>query len=398
VNGRIPELDALRGLAAIVIVVFHMRFVDAYPALGTAVDLFFVLSGYLITTILLERGRAPGFFAAFYARRALRIWPIYYLALLACVAVNPLLKRPEPLSGFWHYFAYLQNVPGYWRGETPAFSRLFLHSWTLAIEEQFYLLWPFAVVLLGRRGLRAAILPLLIAPIVLRASGYHRHMLLTRCDGLALGALLADLFSDRARVEAARASMRRGFHAVGLIAVAARQVAGPWLAGLDGKTPGLWTLRASSLATAEMAWLAFAVVGLMLLDRGHRRLAPLRDRRLVHLGTISYGIYLYHPFVLIFVPMIHKSLGIRGSIGMDAIKLAACVGLAEVSWRLVERPILRLKERFPYPEVRGVFRGPHADGATRPASGDRPRPGGWLRRSRVPATEGSRPGTEDRRR
>src|ERR1700733_9150168 len=98
---RIPELDALRGVAALVIVVFHMRFVDSAPALGTAVDLFFVLSGYLITTILLEQGRSPGFFGAFYARRALRIWPIYYLALVACVALNPLLPRPESMKGFW---------------------------------------------------------------------------------------------------------------------------------------------------------------------------------------------------------------------------------------------------------------------------------------------------------
>jgi peptidoglycan/LPS O-acetylase OafA/YrhL len=360
---RIAELDALRGIAAIVIVVFHLRFVDGAPVLGTAVDLFFVLSGYLITTIILDQRRSPGFFKTFYARRALRIWPIYYLALFACVVLNPLLARPEPLGGFWQAFAYLQNVPGYWHAESRPFSRLFSHSWTLAIEEQFYLLWPLAVVLAGRKNLRWAIAPFLVAPLVMRSLGFHRHMLLTRCDGLALGALLADLFYDRARVETNRRLYRRAFVAVALIAVISRQVVGPLLTRLDGPTPGIWSIRSFSMATAAMAWIYFAVVGLVLLEHGHPRLAWLRDRRLVHLGTISYGIYLYHPFVLIFVPILHKAIGIKGSIWIDVGKVGVCIALAEVSWRLVEKPLLRLKDRFPYPPARadavGLIRGPH---------------------------------------
>jgi peptidoglycan/LPS O-acetylase OafA/YrhL len=354
---RIIELDALRGIAAIVIVVFHMRFLDAYPAMGTAVDLFFVLSGYLITTIILEQGRSPGFFGTFYARRSLRIWPIYYLALVACVAVNPLLGRPEPLDGFWYFFAYLQHLPGYWHAETPAFSRLFLHTWTLAIEEQFYLLWPLVVVVLGRKRLLWGIMPLLIAPIVMRANGFDRHMLLTRCDSLALGALLARIFLDRARIEANRSRSRLAFVAIGLIAVLGRQVVGPLVARLDPIPGGVWSVWMFALATAQMSWLYFSLVGIVLLDHGHRRLRWLRSPALVHLGTISYGIYLYHPFVLIFVPMIHKAIGIKGSPWLDVVKLAICILLAEVSWRLVEKPLLGFKDRFPY--RRSALRGPH---------------------------------------
>jgi peptidoglycan/LPS O-acetylase OafA/YrhL len=346
---RIPELDALRGIAALVIVVFHMRFLDRAPALGTAVDLFFVLSGYLITTILLDQGRSPGFFRAFYARRALRIWPIYYLALVACIALNPLLKRPEPMAGFWWYAGYLQYVPGYWGGETPPFSRLFSHTWTLAIEEQFYLLWPLAVVLAGRRRLRWAIVPLLIVPTILRTWGFHRHMLLTRCDGLALGALLADLMYDRKRVVANRRAYLGGFAAVGVIAALAWRVGCPLMASLDGSTPAMWAIRAFALSTAASCWLYFALVGVVLLCQESPTLSLLRDRRLVHLGTISYGIYLYHPFVLIFVPMAREALGIKLAPWMlDVAEIGACIGLAEVSWRLVERPLLRLKDRFPY--------------------------------------------------
>ena len=359
---RINELDALRGIAAIVIVVFHMRFLDAYPAMGTAVDLFFVLSGYLITTIILEQGRTSGFFATFYARRALRIWPIYYLALFACVAVNPLLGRREPLDGFWSYFAYLQHLPGYWHAETAPFSRLFLHTWTLAIEEQFYLLWPVVVVALGRKRLLWGVVPLLIVPTVMRAHGYDRHMLFTRSDSLAMGALLAGLFLNRARIEANRSRFRRVFVGIGIAALIARQVAGPLLARLDPVPGGTWSVWTFALATAEMNMLYFAIVGVVLLDHGHRRLRWLRSPALVHAGTISYGIYLYHPFVLVFVPMIHKAMGIKGSPWMDVGKLAICILVAEVSWRLIEKPLLGFKDRLPYRQGQrpAALKGPHS--------------------------------------
>ncbi len=358
--GRITELDALRGIAAIVIVVFHMRFVNTYPVMGSAVDLFFVLSGYLITTIILAQGQRPGFFRTFYARRALRIWPIYYLGLFACVLLNPLMAKPERLDGFWHYFAYLQHVPAYWGGETPPFSRLYLHSWTLAIEEQFYLLWPLAVVLLGRKHLRLAIVPLLILPIVLRAQGYYRHLLFVRCDSLALGALLADLFFSPERVQANRVRYQRVFISIAACSLVAKFVVGPLLTRLDPVPGGFWAVWTFAFGTTELSLIYFSIVGLVLMHQGGPRLAWLRHRALVRVGTISYGVYLYHPFVLIFFPMIHRALGIKGSPWMDVVKLGVCIALAELSWRCVERPILSLKDRFDYrPAAHTALAGPH---------------------------------------
>jgi peptidoglycan/LPS O-acetylase OafA/YrhL len=270
------------------------------------------------------------------------------------------MPRPEPLDGFWYYFTYMQYVPGYWHAETPAFSRLFLHSWTLAIEEQFYILWPIVTVLLGRKRLILAIVPLLIVPNVLRAWGYHRHMMFTRCDGLALGALLALMFLDSAKVVERRVIYRRIFISTGVVALLARQLIGPMLSRLDVVQGGFWSVWTFAFGTAELAWLHFALVGLVLIDQGKAWLKPLRHPALVHTGTISYGIYLYHPFVLIFVPMIHKAMGIKGSPWMDVLKVLICVALAELSWRLIERPILKSKDRFAYRTKEGpVFQGPH---------------------------------------
>ncbi len=88
---RVPELDAVRGIASLAIVLFHLRFMRTFPILGSAIDLFFVLSGYLITSILLDGEASPRSLARFYLRRAFRIWPIYYLTLAAFLAVNSAL-------------------------------------------------------------------------------------------------------------------------------------------------------------------------------------------------------------------------------------------------------------------------------------------------------------------
>ena len=131
---RVPELDSLRGFAALLIVVYHVN--DANPLFfgWAALDFFFVLSGFLITSIILQRGTDPLFLMKFYARRSLRIWPIYYLTILAFVAVNPFLKHSYQLNGLIYYFTYTQNISQYFTGiPIKAFCNLPLsHTWTLA--------------------------------------------------------------------------------------------------------------------------------------------------------------------------------------------------------------------------------------------------------------------------
>lgn len=362
---RVPEFDGLRGVAAITIVMFHLRYMLAYPLLGTAVDLFFVLSGYLITTILLDgEAAATGpFLRAFYARRALRIWPIYYLTLAVFLVVNPRLPWPNPTAGWAYYATYMQYVQAYWSAPFPAFCRHFSHTWTLAIEEQFYLFWPLLVRWSGRRRLWVLIVPLLLTPIVLRSRGMFGHLLLTRCDGLAWGAVLSLVLRDGDRVRRHRAAYRLGFAAVIGAALSFAAWRRPFLIALMPWAPSWpWLGIAESLSIARMAAFHFGVVGLVACLEGSPWVRVLRRRPLVFLGKTSYGLYLYHPFVFVLVAVAHQSLGIKGSVWIDTGKVALCVGVASLSWWGVERPLLGLKDRVRYRDLRpsGLFRGPHA--------------------------------------
>ncbi len=146
---RVAELDALRGIAALMVLSLHLGLGASYAVLASAVDLFFVLSGYLITRIILDHGTQTGFLARFYVRRSLRIWPIYYASILTLVLVNRWLPHRQAMDGLGNYLTYTQFIQHYWFGRPPWFSMYFAHTWTLAAEEQFYIFWPLLAVLLG---------------------------------------------------------------------------------------------------------------------------------------------------------------------------------------------------------------------------------------------------------
>jgi peptidoglycan/LPS O-acetylase OafA/YrhL len=364
---RIPELDALRGLAALVVMAYHLRPERLYYA-WAAVDLFFVLSGYLITAIILKHRGSGRFLVAFYVRRGLRIWPIYYLTLLGVVAVNPLLAAPRPLEGLSGFLTYTQNVSRYWSDSVPPFSPEFTHTWTLAIEEQFYLIWPALVLLVGRRGVLPLSGAVILGAVVARASGLHWWLLATRSDGFALGGLLALAFAAPDRLRAG--SWRAGFMMASLAGLSYLVIGGlalggkPFLMPPQGPAwPGLTLLAINLLFTG--------VVGLVILDAGRPRLAALRNRGLVYLGQISYGLYLYHLIVYRALDEVLPGLGLGGRGPADAIKLGGSVVVAALSWRFLERPILALKERFAY-QAAGAA--PGGRGAGGPKEAARPLP------------------------
>jgi peptidoglycan/LPS O-acetylase OafA/YrhL len=335
---RTAELDGLRGVAAVLIVTYHV-FKDQLHGFWAAVDVFFVLSGYLITTIVLRHGHSWRFVLAFYARRGLRIWPIYYLLILVLALVFGQRGDPGALP---YYLSYTQGIPLYWSG-VPPYWLVMGHTWTLALEEQFYLIWPLLILTSGRRGTVLVSSSLAISSVGLRLAGFSGWLLAGRCDGFALGGLLAAILADP---DAARA--RRGAQITALVlgTLAGLLWAGLALAGRLWVSGGNVTTPVR-LTIASLA--AFALVCSVVCHAGHPLLAPLRSRPLVYLGTISYGIYLYHhPIVLLLTGTSGPVLDPWRSPALWTLPMVLTLAVAVVSWHLIEQPILKLKDRFQY--------------------------------------------------
>ena len=218
-GGHIPALDGVRALAILLVMGVHTdvffrsqptagtRLVDAVMGFGWGgVDLFFVLSGFLITGILFDTRAAPGYYTSFYARRALRIFPLYYVALAVILLVLPILgamwhhatpKLFEHQAWLWTYTTNI-GIALHGRWELAATGQTVLF-WSLAVEEQFYLVWPFLVAALSPRALTRLAGAMVVGALLLRLGlvfwGDHVVAVyvstLTRMDALAMGALVA---------------------------------------------------------------------------------------------------------------------------------------------------------------------------------------------------------------
>ncbi len=352
---RVPELDSLRGLAAVVVLLFHLDSRRYFPG-WSGVDLFFVLSGYLITSIILRDGGTPGFYARFYARRSLRIWPIYYLVLLGLVAVNPLLPKPASLKSLPYALTYTQNLPLYFGQEPPRPHPAFDHAWTLSLEEQFYLIWPALVIWAGRRRLVPLCGIAIGIALATRSGGngllpkYLERLLASRCDGFALGGILAWALAEGGWAREGRNRGRLAFASA--LALAAVYLAwGSMTYGALGFI-GLPTPMWSGETIFMIGVLYAGIIGLCALDTGAWWLAPLRFPPLVYLGQISYGLYLFHVVVYWVVDGCDPKVSFRYAQPwpIQAIKLLLSLAVAIASWHLIERPILRLKDRVRYRE------------------------------------------------
>lgn len=346
-----PELDGLRALAILAVLAFHLE--TPWVSLGWAgVPLFFVLSGFLITGILLDAKGGPGYLRNFYARRALRIFPIYYVTLFAVAVVALLLG--QNVDSLPLYLIYAQN---YLLGATnfsPDFPVAFNHSWSLAIEEQFYLLWPLIVLWLSRRKL-------LVLTIVLFALGFSsRAVLLVTTGNAALMEASLPGQLDALSAGAGLAVLLRSGFTVREIAPKAwwvLMVSAGALAILIGHNgldsywhPESWALHPYNLPTLSLLALFFASLIAVAL-RGTPVLSTLsRAAPLRHIGKISYGLYMYHFPIFVVVDKTLWSLfpGEPGIVGPahPVLKIVLTYLVALASWRLVESPLLRLKDRF----------------------------------------------------
>jgi len=334
-----PALDGLRAVAVMVVIIGHRGFpIPGLPS-DLGVSAFFVLSGFLITRLLIRERERSGTISlrAFYARRTIRIFPAYYSFLLFSFLLDSVMgSRWSAALGLSavtytvNYFSAFHHHP----------SNSISHAWSLAVEEQFYLLWPLAFVLLAHRGRRALITGVAVAAALAVAwrvwltvhgadVAYLYNAFDTRFDNLAVGCLLALAADRQAVIRSAEAISRRAWYPLVTLAllIASRSFTPAWYHYTAGLTVN--------------AVLMMALIAQLLLLYASPLWSWLEHPVTRYLGAISYPMYLYHQW--------GDAVGrhaAAGEVAIFVVGLSATIALASGSYYVVERPFLKLKARF----------------------------------------------------
>jgi peptidoglycan/LPS O-acetylase OafA/YrhL len=363
---RIPELDGIRGLAILLVLVLHyfVELTIPYVKAGwqiksllllqlswSGVDLFFVLSGFLIGGILLDAKFADSYYRTFYLRRFYRIVPVYFLLIAAYVigayclpsATKPLGELFDRQIPLWPYPLFLQNLfmtwhQGYgsgWLGVT----------WSLAVEEQFYLLLPFVVRRLSRRGILAFAIGMIVMAPVLRivlerhgASGMAIYTLLPcRADALGFGLLVAIVCRNKTAWEWLTSHRRYVYTALAVL----------------GSGLLVWVMRDFPLGFTWMAALYASLLILVVVTPGPVARLVFRSFALTKLGAVAYFVYLFHPGILRLYHYWFFGAAPRvldwPTWWVTLLSLGTVLLLSAISWRLLEKPLIkRARSRFQY--------------------------------------------------
>jgi peptidoglycan/LPS O-acetylase OafA/YrhL len=359
---HIKSLDGLRGIAVLCVVLFHFFPREGAGALTpfvssgwAGVDLFFVLSGYLITRELYAYRTSENFCRVFYAKRVLRLLPLYYFIFLVGAALTPLLGIQWKIGHVAILFhgANLVLPRDNSLGTLGPFS--IFHLWSLALEEQFYLIWPLIVVSkLSRETLRRICIGAMITAPLVRLSMLHNsanpswlyQSLPTRMDALLAGALLS-------LIPLPSLNMARMTGAVALLGFS-------WLAW-RGHSFFFLSRPIQGLGYSAVALLCASVL-VMCLHAGTITEHVCSWRVLRFFGRYSYGLYLWHYLFLRQFEMLtafvqrHVTMPFVAAVVSFGLILLCSTAIAFVSYRLIEQPFLRLKKRFQYGPV-GVQQG-----------------------------------------
>jgi peptidoglycan/LPS O-acetylase OafA/YrhL len=360
-----PELDVVRCFAFLAVFVYHSTYYEAKPianahvaawisqlqaSIGRSgaygVDLFFVLSAYLITELLIREKEQCGALdvKSFYLRRMLRIWPLYYL-FVPLAATIPFL---DPFHTFtWHYWVPFLLLAGNW--STIAFGPPYsaaLPLWSVSVEEQFYILWPPLVARLSLRNIAwAAVIMLIIANctrilvLLLHGSGWSVWAnTLARLDPMAAGILLAIVL--RGRSPNIGAFWRLLLIAGGALSIL---ITGHLAIGWGDGLPWVGTLVSYPVVAVAATAIVAGSIGI-----------PIRVRPLEYLGKISYGLYVYHQMCIWMTDTIMQGHGVLHSIMREILALAITILVAALSYALFEKSFLSLKRRFTYVQSRPV--------------------------------------------
>lgn len=353
--GYMPQLDALRALAVALVVIFHWfptgEGFNRLPNGTIGVMIFFVISGFLITRILLtnrnqiQAGQStPGStYRNFFVRRVLRIFPLYYLVITFVWLALPQASDVDEYPLYYYLYGYniLLNQTGNWADVLSPF-------WTLAVEEQLYLIWPWVVLLTPKRTFGWVIGAMIVGSVLFRAYSYEWGntvgvLMPASLDAFGLGAFWA------------------------YIAVY-RPTAMPWIrqrlgiiAGLTGLIfVGLLLLPGNHVLVLLFQRLIVSVLALMLVIRTSTGVSGwagriFNSRVLRYVGRISYGIYVFHMLVPGYLmPLLMRVLNYvyppfaPGYWSYRLLSLVVLIGLSSLSWYAFEKPINGLKRHFSY--------------------------------------------------
>jgi peptidoglycan/LPS O-acetylase OafA/YrhL len=358
----IKQLDSIRGIGIILVVLFHWLPVDSFyntfPNRPFGVDVFFVLSGFLITQILLvarREGEIAGIpkksiFINFYLRRALRIFPIYYITVSLVILSHHWLDasiqgEPGPMLTYTLNFHFYNNK--YWGDLTT-------HLWTLSIEEQFYLVWPWIILLINKRLVPYAIGVFTLAGMIsqgLIVDQEFGYLPTNTCfDAFGIGAAMAWVKVDRNHHVPRMYTVLR---AVGIVSALVLLFA--------AVTPDLFFLAPQRTVRSLVA--AWAICFIILKDHKNELSTAgiFNNRLLIFIGKISYGMYLFHIFFpwmyYNFNDYINRWLPEQWSAYLFPITIIEnflmLILISWLSWRFIERPILGLKKHAALPNTAG---------------------------------------------
>src|SRR5260221_2790867 len=351
-----PALDGLRGIAIIFVLLYHsFNFTDRFFFGWLGVDLFFVLSGFLITTILLKSKDDPRYFRNFYARRTLRIFPLYYLILIIFLVILPFLNfyqaRMEYYNNYqlWFWF-YIQN----WLlsfHSPPLSNNVLTHLWSLAVEEQCYLVWPFIMFLIHKtKSMFVFMLALLVAVVIARGIIWSYHIsdlnytafyTFTRVDGICIGSLIALLLKINP------VFLKKKMTII-VIILACFNFLFYFLNEPYGILPYLALCGYTTFA------ILFGLLVIELVTNNKPLTALFSFRPLIFLGKLSYGLYIFHwPVYAMLAPVISEYIrthsGLSNTTGLMVTSLLTtiiAILISIFSYYNFEMKFLKLKNRF----------------------------------------------------
>jgi peptidoglycan/LPS O-acetylase OafA/YrhL len=354
----VKGLDTIRALAVFFVIVEHWgpnfaaHTLPGYIKSALAengqfgVNLFFVLSGFLITSILLneriknEGGKKLVIIKNFFARRFLRIFPIYYLVIFFCVLCNYTFVQEH----IWYYITYTSNLLAY-RSDMP---NILSHTWSLAVEEQFYIIWPWLIILVNKKYLKHVLIASIVIGIVSRYIVlyvlHHKYPILVfNCfDSFGIGGMYGYIRLNTEK----RLRFEKGFRAVFPLMLYLAWHIAPFAGSPVGV---LYVQTLDSI-------IGVALIMFVLNNKSELIRKYLLENKVFNfIGKISYGIYLYHytfgpsfdNFIISFASKNQLAQFVAQNVFINAgLKISVLLTICWLSYALIEQPILRLKKKF----------------------------------------------------